>query len=568
MKIHVTLFISFLFSIGFAQEQFKFRRFTTDDGLPTNSIYAITEDRKGNLVLGTDNGLTFFDGTDFKTLNVKDGLINPYIVGLTNDEKGNIWFINYGGKLQKIVNNKISTTNVFTEYYNQITNTNNKIYLFTSQRWNKNKQYTSIGISKYNNYRIDTDTLNRNPKIAPQILSQNNEIIELHNNTLHYKKNVIALPKEVKFIHKVIFRNKVVYILEDTKLYVLDHKSVLIHTIKLPQSLSANRFYKYDFIVDPQENCWLSIQGKGLFLLKNNKWISIQESLGLSSNDNINFLYCDKKGRLWIATNEKGLFCIPTVFIQNIRFKNVENNFNSFATSADQKSLFIATNFKLYSYEKDQIHFLEESLLPIKIDNLGSTPIYYFPYHQNLPQDKKLKILTKTSGRQVIKKNGSKYYSLFSLSSLVTANDNDSKELFIENKVRKKEKIRNIVYHKNEYYFNNYHKINIRTFDDKNIYEKRELKFKIKGFIEDFTFINDTMWVAASDVVYKIFNEKIIDSITSVNTIKLEDVQKIKPIGNDVFLCLKSGFLKFEKINKKNHTIGKDLKKKFADDLN
>ena len=168
MKIHVTLFISFLFSIGFAQEQFKFRRFTTDDGLPTNSIYAITEDRKGNLVLGTDNGLTFFDGTDFKTLNVKDGLINPYIVGLTNDEKGNIWFINYGGKLQKIVNNKISTTNVFTEYYNQITNTNNKIYLFTSQRWNKNKQYTSIGISKYNNFRIDTDTLNRNPKIAPK----------------------------------------------------------------------------------------------------------------------------------------------------------------------------------------------------------------------------------------------------------------------------------------------------------------------------------------------------------------------------------------------------------------
>jgi ligand-binding sensor domain-containing protein len=53
-----------------AQSQYKYTHFSTDDGLPTNTIYAITEDKNGNLVLGTDNGLSIFNGNDFKTISV------------------------------------------------------------------------------------------------------------------------------------------------------------------------------------------------------------------------------------------------------------------------------------------------------------------------------------------------------------------------------------------------------------------------------------------------------------------------------------------------------------------
>jgi hypothetical protein len=39
------------FSFSYAQIQYKFNHFTTDDGLPTNSIYCITENKNGEIIL-------------------------------------------------------------------------------------------------------------------------------------------------------------------------------------------------------------------------------------------------------------------------------------------------------------------------------------------------------------------------------------------------------------------------------------------------------------------------------------------------------------------------------------
>ena len=107
MKAFLYFLICFSFAISKAQIQYKFNLFTTDDGLPSNTIYGITQDNSGNIVLGTDNGLSIFNGNEFKNFNVQDGLVNPYIVSVSNDEFDNIWLINYGAKLQKFENNKI-----------------------------------------------------------------------------------------------------------------------------------------------------------------------------------------------------------------------------------------------------------------------------------------------------------------------------------------------------------------------------------------------------------------------------------------------------------------------------
>lgn len=384
-----TLFISILlFSEGNAQLQFKSFHFTTDEGLPSNTIYSITEDTSRNIVLGTNNGLTIYNGNEFKTLNIKDGLTTPYIVAVTKDTEGAIWLVNYGGKLQKLINNKIISTPFFCEYYNQILNSESSLFLYTTQTTNKNKIYTSVELLKQKKLQINADTLVKIKKIAAPALVQNNQAINFSDNALSYHQYKIPLPKEVKLIHKVIFRRKNVCILDEYNLFIVGYNGKILYTIALPQPLSEKRYFKHDFIEDNQENIWLNIQGKGLFILKDNKWNSAQKSLGINSNENINFLFCDSKGRLWIATNQKGLFCIPNSSIETIHFENEENNFNGFATASDNKSLFTATNFSLYSYSGQQLTFLEKSELPIRIDNLNSTPIYYFPYSKSLSSDK------------------------------------------------------------------------------------------------------------------------------------------------------------------------------------
>jgi len=565
-KVLLLSIFVFWVSIGIAQGHYKNFHFTTDDGLPSNTIYGITEDKAGNIILGTDNGLTFFDGNEFKTWNVKEGLINSNIVAVASDADGTIWFINYGGKLQKLQNNKIVNTTIFCDYYNQILSTKRSLFLYTTQVLNKSNGYTNIELFKQKGLKINADTLIKTKKMAAPALAQNGEDILFKNNYLFYKQHKIQLSKKVKLLHKVIFRKENVCILDEFNLFIVDFKGTILNTVKLPQPLSEKRFYKYDFVVDQQDNCWLNIQGKGLFVLKNNQWISEQESLGLSKDENINFLFCDSKGRLWIGTNQKGLFCIPSSLIEAIYFKNRVNNFTSFATAFDKQALYVATNFCLYLYKNEQLNLLEKTELPFKIDNIDNNPIYYFPYYKMLTSDKNLESLPRILGKQFIKKEGEKYFSLFGMSGIVIRQKKNLlyKDRYIENKIRVKEKIDKVIYYKKEYYFSNKEKINVRTFDDNFIYSKRELKFKIKGFIKDFTFIDDTMWIAANNVIYKAFNEKIVDSITRINGIELQNIKKIKLIGQDKYLCTSNGLFKISKagnrvLNKFNFLPSNDV---------
>src|SRR6266496_3025810 len=65
----------------------------TEDGLPQNSVIAITQTRDGYLWLGTLNGLVRFDGIRFTVFdeNNTPGLGRGGIVHLFEDSRRNLW---------------------------------------------------------------------------------------------------------------------------------------------------------------------------------------------------------------------------------------------------------------------------------------------------------------------------------------------------------------------------------------------------------------------------------------------------------------------------------------------
>ena len=551
MKNILCLFLILHFAIAKAQFRYKFNHYTSDDGLPTNTIYSITQDYNGNIILGTDNGLTIFDGNDFKNFNVKDGLSNPYIVAVTKDENQTIWLVNYNGKLQKFVNNKIVNTPIFSKQANDIIVTKNKIYLYNSQNRYANKTYYYQEINK-NNYRNYTPKNNNNipNKVAPPILYQENSEIKVENNFLVYNDQKVLLPSEISLIHKVFFKKNKVYILDENYLFIVAIDGKIIQKTKLPKPISENCIYKYDFIIDQNNNCWLNLQNQGLYILKNNSWTAINQDLGLNSTDNINFLFCDFKSKIWIATNEKGLFCIKNTTTTYYLFPNENNYFNGFANSLDEKSLFVSSKFCLYAYKNEILVLIKKSDTEIKIENYNNIPVLYTPLKTKPYWDKKLQLLT-VQGRQFLQYDSQNNFILNGTNGI--SNYKNNQQIQITSNL--KEKIKNVVFYKNEYYFNNSEKINIRTFDKKKFVVKRELQFKIKGYIQDFVFDNDTMYVAANNLIYEIFNEKITDSITQVNHVKLEFINKLKVINNDLFVCAENGLFRLSK--KGNKVINK-----------
>ena len=58
-----------LFFAFSAQGQFRFDHWTTDDGLPQNSVYSIVQTTDGYLWIVTLDGLVRFDGVKFKVFN-------------------------------------------------------------------------------------------------------------------------------------------------------------------------------------------------------------------------------------------------------------------------------------------------------------------------------------------------------------------------------------------------------------------------------------------------------------------------------------------------------------------
>ncbi|HLG04129.1 MAG TPA: two-component regulator propeller domain-containing protein [Bacteroidia bacterium] len=74
-------------------QQYNFRSYSVSDGLAQSQVYAMAEDARGYLWVGTrGGGVSRFDGLQFTNFSEDDGLGNSFINCIEPDKKGNIWF--------------------------------------------------------------------------------------------------------------------------------------------------------------------------------------------------------------------------------------------------------------------------------------------------------------------------------------------------------------------------------------------------------------------------------------------------------------------------------------------
>src|SRR5690606_32307046 len=99
----IVTFIFIVLSVTAQEFPVSFQRYYSKDGLSSNTIYAIHRDTYGFLWLGTEDGLTRFDGSSYKAYrydaNAEHGLQTNHITSLCEDSKGRIWIGTNGGGL-------------------------------------------------------------------------------------------------------------------------------------------------------------------------------------------------------------------------------------------------------------------------------------------------------------------------------------------------------------------------------------------------------------------------------------------------------------------------------------
>lgn len=103
IKIHqalLSLFILLLVSSSACLSQtLPFQSYTTKDGLPSNNITALFQDSRGFLWIGTNNGLSVYDGAAFTNYSTVDGLGNNFITDIAESriKPGVIWIATIEG---------------------------------------------------------------------------------------------------------------------------------------------------------------------------------------------------------------------------------------------------------------------------------------------------------------------------------------------------------------------------------------------------------------------------------------------------------------------------------------
>ncbi len=80
------------------------------EGLPSNAVYAISEDRDGSLWVGTHGGgLSRWDGERFTSLTTEYGLADGGVRAIYEDREGSLWIGTAGSGLHRIKDGKFTT---------------------------------------------------------------------------------------------------------------------------------------------------------------------------------------------------------------------------------------------------------------------------------------------------------------------------------------------------------------------------------------------------------------------------------------------------------------------------
>jgi ligand-binding sensor domain-containing protein/signal transduction histidine kinase len=97
-------------------ERGTFKTYTVKDGLPTDSIYFVSADKRGRVWLSTREGLVRLEGGRFTTSTVKDGLPGHPTTRVIEDRHGDLWFGTGAGLVRRQESGRATTYTTYTTY--------------------------------------------------------------------------------------------------------------------------------------------------------------------------------------------------------------------------------------------------------------------------------------------------------------------------------------------------------------------------------------------------------------------------------------------------------------------
>jgi ligand-binding sensor domain-containing protein len=282
--------------------QFNITTYSVVDGLAQSQVYAMLEDSRGFIWMGTDGGgISQFDGKKFKNFSKKDGLSDNRVLAIYESKKGNIWI---GTKNGLCIYNGIKFEDIEIEEEQEI-----EVNCFLEDKSGQLWLGTSKGIYQYKDGVFENWSLENN--------LFKKDISDLYE---HIDGSIWAC--NGNGILQIAIESNVLYGLKDglshtaTCHFVGDSTGIYIST--LGGGLIRFNEGKFSTITREFENIhdmfledgiiWLTSLNKGILRLdlSTNQSQIIDETQGLSNNHTRTIIK-DSWGNFWFSTSGDGV---------------------------------------------------------------------------------------------------------------------------------------------------------------------------------------------------------------------------------------------------------------------
>ncbi|NJO25020.1 MAG: hypothetical protein HC867_03330 [Bacteroidia bacterium] len=90
-KAIIYFFILCCCTVNISAQQ-HFVQYNDKNGLPSNLVYFVYQDKKGFIWIATDEGVCRFDGSEFRHYNTPDGLGSNEVFRIAEDTSGKLFF--------------------------------------------------------------------------------------------------------------------------------------------------------------------------------------------------------------------------------------------------------------------------------------------------------------------------------------------------------------------------------------------------------------------------------------------------------------------------------------------
>jgi ligand-binding sensor domain-containing protein len=325
---------------GYAQ-LYGFRNYSLGQGLPQTEVYAMLQDSRKNIWVGTNGGgLARFNGINFKTYTISDGLLSNLIRALYEDSHGNIWIgttdavtVYDGISFRNYTEEKVPFLRTYTVFHED---TGGDIWVvsFDEQSGGRLLKIQNDSLIYYSQYFPELNENNPivaafpSPKNNTLYLSTTNGLYELRNNKITYSSVNKCNEFKTGFIVPAHYdREGVLWILRiqsrtDRDLFMLKNDSLA--PFKTPQSTwwkGITRIYR-----DISNRLWLSNLGTGIAMidLTSGKITQFDQRNGLPNDYVLNFLE-DHEGNIWMGTQGGGIIQYSRNNFIAFNFENIIN---------------------------------------------------------------------------------------------------------------------------------------------------------------------------------------------------------------------------------------------------